>query len=289
MNAMNEKLNTGASRSIGAILIDSGRLTPEAAERILKLQKEQGMRFGDAAIQLGLLTEDDIQQALSRQYDYPYLMPGDDRIDEEVVAAFKPFSPIVEQLRALRSQLMLRWFDAEVGHKTLAIVSPGRGEGRSFTAANLAVVFSQLGERTLLIDADLRNPSQHKLFRLSNKLGLSSLLAGRAEQAETITRISGLIDLSVMPAGATPPNPQELLSRPVFNALMASLQGQYDIIIVDTPAGAESADCQAIAARTRGAVVVARKDISLAPQVQALVSSLQSAGVAVVGAALNNG
>ena len=130
---------------------------------------------------------------------------------------------------------------------------------------------------------------RHKLFRLSNKLGLSSLLAGRAEQAETITRISGLIDLSVMPAGATPPNPQELLSRPVFNALMASLQGQYDIIIVDTPAGAESADCQAIAARTRGAVVVARKDISLAPQVQALVSSLQSAGVAVVGAALNNG
>lgn len=289
MNAMNEKLNTGTSRAIGAILIDSGRLTPEAAERILKLQKEQGMRFGDAAIQLGLLSEDDIQQALSRQYDYPYLMPGDDRIGEEVVAAFKPFSPIVEQLRALRSQLMLRWFDAEAGHKTMSIVSPGRGEGRSFTAANLAVVFSQLGERTLLIDADLRNPSQHKLFRLSNKLGLSSLLAGRAEQAETVTRISGLIDLSVMPAGATPPNPQELLSRPIFNALMASLQGQYDIIIVDTPAGAESADCQAIAARTRGALVVARKDLSSAPQVQTLVASLQNAGVAVVGSVLNKG
>jgi receptor protein-tyrosine kinase len=289
MNAINEKITTGSGRSIGAILIDSGRLTPEAAERILKLQKEQGMRFGDAAIQLGLLTEEDIQQALSRQYDYPYLMPGDERIDEEVVAAFKPFSPIVEQMRALRSQLMLRWFDAEVGHKTLAVVSAGRGEGRSFTAANLAVVFSQLGERTLLIDADLRNPSQHKLFRLSNKLGLSSLLAGRAEQGETVTRIAGLIDLSVMPAGATPPNPQELLSRPLFNALMASLQGQYDIIVVDTPAGADSADCQAIAARTRGALVVARKDIASAPQVHNLVASLQHAGVAVVGSVLNKG
>lgn len=286
---MNEKLDTGAGRSIGAILIDNGRLTPDAAERILKLQKEQGLRFGDAAIQLGLLTEADIQQALSRQYDYPYLMPGDERVSEEVVAAFKPFSPIVEQLRAVRSQLMLRWFDADVGHKTLAVVSAGRAEGRSFTAANLAVVFSQLGERTLLIDADLRNPSQHGFFRLPNKLGLSSLLAGRAELAEAVTRIPGLIDLSVLPAGATPPNPQELLARPVFNALMATAAGQYDIVIVDTPAGAETADAQTIAARTRGAVVVARKDLSSAPALQAFVTSLQHSGVAVVGAVLNNG
>lgn len=286
---MTEKLDTGAGRSIGAILIDNGRLSPDAAERILKLQKEQGLRFGDAAIQLGLLSEADIQQALSRQYDYPYLMPGDDRVSEEVVAAFKPFSPIVEQLRAVRSQLMLRWFDAEIGHKTLAVVSAGRAEGRSFTAANLAVVFSQLGERTLLIDADLRNPSQHNLFRLENKLGLSSLLAGRAELAEAVIRIPGLIDLSVLPAGATPPNPQELLARPVFNALMATAAGQYDIVIVDTPAGAETADSQTIAARTRGAVVVARKDRSSAPALQAFVTSLQHSGVAVVGAVLNNG
>lgn len=289
MNAMTEKLDTGAGCSIGAILIDNGRLTPEAAERILKLQKEQGLRFGDAAIQLGLLSEADIQQALSRQYDYPYLMPGDERVSEEVVAAFKPFSPIVEQLRAVRSQLMLRWFDAEIGHKTLAVVSASRADGRSFTAANLAVVFSQLGERTLLIDADLRNPSQHQLFRLENKLGLSSLLAGRTELSEAVTRIPGLIDLSVLPAGATPPNPQELLARPVFNALMATAAGQYDIVIVDTPAGAETADSQTIAARTRGAVVVARKDRSSAPALQAFVTSLQHSGVAVVGAVLNNG
>ena len=289
MNAFTETPTAGAGRSIGAILIDNGRLTPEAAERILKLQKEQGMRFGDAAIQLGLLTEEDIQQALSRQYEYPYLMPGDDRVSEEVIAAFKPFSPVVEQLRALRSQLMLRWFDAETGHKALAVVSPDAGEGRSFIAANLAVVFSQLGERTLLIDADLRNPSQHQLFRLSNKLGLSSILAGRAELEETVTRIPGLIDLSVMPAGATPPNPQELLSRPLFSALMATVQGQYDIVVVDTPAGAITADHQTIAARTRGALVVARKDITSAPHLQSLVAALQHSGVEVVGSVLNNG
>ena len=288
MNSMTDKTNTGSGRSIGAILIDSGRLSTSAAERILKLQKEQGMRFGDAAIQLGLLTEADIQQALSCQYDYPYLMPGDVHVSEEVVAAFKPFSPVVEQLRALRSQLMLRWFDADAGHKTLAVVAAGRGAGRSFTAANLAVVFSQLGERTLLIDADLRNPRQHQLFQLPNKLGLSSLLAGRTELAEAVTRIQGLIDLSVLPAGAIPPNPQELLARPVFNALMATAAGQYDIVIVDTPSGIETADSQTIAARTRGAVVVARKDISSAPALQGFVSSLQHSGVTVVGAVLNN-
>ncbi len=289
MNAMTDNLKPAAGRSIGALLIDSGRLTPDAAERILKLQKEQGLRFGDAAIQLGLLSDADIQQALSRQYDYPYLMPGDDRISEEVVAAFKPFSPVVEQLRALRSQLMLRWFDAESGRKALAVVSPDNGEGRSFTAANLAVVFSQLGERTLLVDADLRQPRQHQLFRLANKVGLSSVLAGRAELAEAITRIPGLRDLSVLPAGAVPPNPQELLSRPVFTALLATLQAQYDIVIIDTPPAGRTADAQAITARAHGALVVARKDITALPALQAMVTSLQQGGGNVVGSLLNNG
>jgi protein-tyrosine kinase len=238
MNAMTEPTKAATSgRSIGAILIDSGRLSLEDAERILKLQKDENLRFGDAAIQLGLLTDGDIQQVLASQYDYPYLPPGDERLEEDIVAAFKPFSPVVEQLRALRSQLMLRWFDADAGHKSLAIVSPGRGEGRSFTAANLAVVFSQLGEHTLLIDANLRHPSQHELFKLPNRTGLSSVLAGRAELAESVTRISGLVDLSVLPAGPIPPNPQELLSRPLFAALMATASGQYDVVIVDTPAG----------------------------------------------------
>jgi receptor protein-tyrosine kinase len=280
---------TPPARSIGAILIDNGRLSPDAAERILKLQKEGNLRFGDAAIQLGLLTEEDIQQALASQYDYPYLLPGDNRVSETVIAAFKPFSPVVEQLRALRSQLMLRWFDADIGHKALAITSAGNGEGRSFIAANLAVVFSQLGERTLLIDADLRNPSQHKLFCLLNSTGLSSVLSGRGEVAATIHRIPGLMDISVMTAGPKPPNPQELLSRPAFGSLIANLQEQYDIVVVDTSAGNETADVQTIASRTRGALVIARKDVTSAPQLQRLVTSLQHSGVTVVGSLLNNG
>lgn len=289
MNAITDTLHASSGRSIGAILIDSGRLSPEAVERILQLQKEEGMRFGDAAIRLDLLTEHDIRQALSQQFDYSYLMPGDDHVSEEVIAAFKPFSPVAEQLRFLRSQLKLRWFDAEAGTRVIAIVSPEAGEGRSFVAANLAVVFAQLGERTLLIDADLRQPRQHELFRLPNKMGLSSILAARTPLSGCISRIPGLMGLTVLPAGPIPPNPQELLSRPAFTALIVYVQRHFDVVIVDTPAGARSADTQAITTRTRGALVVGRKNLTSISSLQAMANSLQHGGVTVVGSLLNNG
>lgn len=290
MNTMTDSLHAGSGRTIGAILMDSGRLGPEAAERILKLQKEQGLRFGDAAIQLGLLSEAEVQQALAQQYAYPYLMPGDSHVSEEVVAAFKPFSPLVEQMRALRSQLMLRWFDASAGQQALAITSPEQGDGRSFISANLAVVFSQLGERTLLIDADLRRPRQHELFRLDNKQGLSGILAGRGQLSEGVRRIPGLLGLSVLPAGPLPPNPQELLSRAhAFPGLLAAARSHYDVILVDTPAASPSADAQAVGSATRGALVLARKDITPMAGLLALVAALQHGGAQVLGSVLNNG
>lgn len=290
MNTMTDSLHAGSGRTIGAILMDSGRLGPEAAERILKLQKEQGLRFGDAAIQLGLLSEAEVQQALAQQYAYPYLMPGDSHVSEEVVAAFKPFSPLVEQMRALRSQLMLRWFDASAGQQALAITSPEQGDGRSFISANLAVVFSQLGERTLLIDADLRRPRLHELFHLDNKQGLSGILAGRGQLSEGVRRIPGLLGLSVLPAGPLPPNPQELLSRAhAFPGLLAAARSHYDVILVDTPAASPSADAQAVGSATRGALVLARRDITPMAGLQALVLALQHGGAQVLGSVLNNG
>ncbi|TMH13144.1 MAG: chain length determinant protein tyrosine kinase EpsG, partial [Betaproteobacteria bacterium] len=170
-----------ANRSIGAILMDSGVLSPEDAERILLFQKEHGLRFGEAAIRLGLLSEADIQFALSRQFSYAYLRTMGDKkpLSDELVAAYQPFSPRVEQLRAIRSQLMLRWFDKAEQRQVMTVVGTEPGEGRSYLAANLAVVFSQLGERTLLIDADMRRPRQHELFLLQNKVGLSTVLSGR--------------------------------------------------------------------------------------------------------------
>jgi receptor protein-tyrosine kinase len=275
-------------RSIGAILVDEGRLKAESAEAILRLQREQGLRFGDAAIQLGLITKEDIDFAISRQFDYPYLRRGQSAVSESLVAAYDPFTSQVEALRALRSQLMLRWFEADISRKALAIVSAEHDEGRSFIAANLAVVFSQLGEHTLLIDADMRNPCQHQLFGLDNRAGLSAILTGRGGP-ETIQRIPDLRDLSVLPAGAQPPNPLELLARPEFCQLVRhEWANEYDVLIIDAPPDAEIADAQTIASCAGGAMIVVRRNASRISRVRGLAESLAQTGVTIVGTVLND-
>lgn len=277
----------GNERSLGAILIDSGKLTPSDAERVMWLQKEQGLRFGTAAVQLGLVTEADIEFALSRQFEYSYLGAGDERIHPDVIAAFQPFSPVVEQLRALRTQLLLRWFSA-TGNKMLVVASPDRGEGRSFIAANLAVVFSQLGERVLLVDADLRHPRQHMLFKIQNRLGLSALLSGRGTQGGAFESVPGLRNLAVLGSGAQAPNPQELLSRASADLVLRDAAQEFDVVIVDTPAAALYADAQAVAARAGGALLVARENTTDSRRLRHLTESLSQVGTAVVGSVLNH-
>jgi len=272
-------------RSVGAILVDSGKLTLQDAEQIIGLQKQRGIRFGEAALQLGLLSKDDLQFALARQYGYPYLRRGESSGSDDVVAAYLPYSAKVETLRALRSQLMLRWFTGEAG-KALAIVSPGRGEGRSYLAANLAVVFAQLGERTLLVDADMRHGRQHQLFGIENQAGLSTVLSSRSSSVP-VQRVPGMIDLSIVASGPTPPNPQELLGREVFPKLLGKLSGAFDVIIIDTPAGTSYADSQTIGARTGGALMVVRQNKTGIHSAGKFGETLGQLGTALVGAVLN--
>lgn len=270
--------------SIGRILLELGKLTPEDVERVLRLQKERGIRFGDAAQRLGLITEADIQQVLARQFDYPCLQPGQGKYPAELVAAYQPFSAQVEILRAVRSQLMLRWFAA--GRKTLAVASINSGEGASLFTANLAVVFSQLGERTLLVDANLRRPRQHEIFNLGNKQGLSDVLAGRAAAMDVISRVESFVDLSVLPAGTLPPNPQELLSRASFGELNESLVSQFDVVLSDTAAFSTGADTLAIAARAGGVLLVAHKNNTRMADISATSEQLGRIGAEVVGSVL---
>jgi protein-tyrosine kinase len=279
-------MHRNPGHSIGAILVDAGRLRIEDADVIMRLQREKGLRFGEAAKQLGLLTEADIDFALARQFRYPYVIRGSSTLDEEIVAAYTPAAPEVEALRALRSQLMLRWFAPDVKNKTLAIVSTERNEGRSWLAANLAVVFSQLGERTLLIDADLRHPRQHTLFGIGNVAGLSVILSGRGS-LDAVQAIPDLPGLSVLPAGALPPNPQELLGGEQFASLLDHLYGLFDVVIVDTPSMTETADAQVVAARAGGALVVARKNVSRASRLRESVNLLAQGNTQIVGCVMN--
>lgn len=273
-------------RSIGALLVSSGKISISDAETILRHARAEGLRFGDAAVRMGFVTLTDVQHALACQFDYPYLPQNDASVSRELLAALAPFSAHVEALRALRTQLMLRWFEAEAPHKALAIVSAGRGEGRSYMAANLAVVFSQLGERTLLIDADLRSPRQHQIFHLHDRFGLSALLSDRGDE-NSVHRIPKLIGLSVLPAGAIPPNPLELLGRPAFPMLLQELSQRFDVILVDTPAVERGADFQNVVSVTKGALVIARRNVTRVATLNSVAEAVVNATGRVVGVALN--
>lgn len=278
LSAVNEEPN------VGRLLLDAGKLTAADAERVLHVQKTENLRFGEAALKLGVITETDLQQALSQQFAYPYLSSGEGNFSPELIAAYQPFGSQVEKLRALRSQLMLRWFSN--GHKTLTIAGINAGDGASYLAANLAVVFSQLGERTLLIDADLRRPRQHVLFNLGNRPGLSDLLVGRAN-ISAVARIPAFLNLSVLTAGAVPPNPAELLSRAATPIQLEDMSQYYDVILIDTSAADASSDAAMVAARTGAALLVLRQDHTQLAAAAAFQANLASAGAVLIGTVLN--
>lgn len=273
------------AQPMGRMLIESGRLGPDDVQRILDYQTRAGLPFGEAGVALGLLGDDDVQQVLAAQFGYSALAP-DSGLAPELVAATDPDSDAVEHLRALRSQLMLRWFENDQRQAALAVVSPGAGEGRSWIAANLAVLFSQLGKRTILIDADLRRPRQHQIFGVPGRIGLSAILAGRAGW-DAVTEVKAVPGLWLLPAGAMPPNPQELLARPGFARVITALRSSYEVILVDTPAAESCADAGTIAARAGAALMVACRDRSSVPRLASLSEDLRQFGITVVGAVLN--
>jgi protein-tyrosine kinase len=273
-------------RAIGAILVEQGRLNVADVEEIQRFANLQGVRFGDAAVQLQRLTQDDIESAIAQQYNYPVLARGGETgVADDVIAGHQPQSEAVEPLRALRSQLILRWLN-NTNRKVLAVTSAERGEGRSWLAANLATMFAQLGERTLLIDADMRHPRQHRLFNIDNSVGLSALLTGRAGR-EIARRIHPQLRLFVLPAGIIPPNPQELLARQVFDVILDHFASQFSLVIIDTPAISETADAQILAANAGSAIMVARRNHTLQSRLVAAMDSLTQTGVNVVGSVIN--
>ncbi len=276
-------------RSIGRILVDSGKLTVEQAEQVAALQREEGMYFGEAAKKLKLVTESDIQHALSKQFNYPYLKVTEGIFSDELIAAYHPFSSQAEALRGIRSQILMN-LPRDVC-STIAVVGSNPREGRSYLAANLAVLFGQMGKRTLLVDADLRHPRQHELFKFNSRVGLSAMLAGRVkkEDLEHLPEsIPFFTHLSVLGAGAVPPNPLELLAGDRLPRILRELSIYYDIILIDTPAARSQSDVQPVAICAGNALLVTRKNHTRFSDTQRLVNMLQNAQVKIVGSILND-
>jgi chain length determinant protein tyrosine kinase EpsG len=273
-------------RSIGAILIEEGKLSAADADQVAEQQRRLGLRFGEAALHLNLISENDLRHALATQFEFSYLTAGPDDVSRELVAAYEPFHRRVEELRSIRTQLLIRWYNPDAGRRTLAIVSPGSREGRSYVAANLAIVFSQLGLRTLLVDADLRAPRQHSIFNIPDRVGLSAAISGRADHRSAVT-IPGMSGLSVLPAGTIPPNPQELLSRATFASLLKEAQNDFDVVLVDTPPASLYADVHTIAYRTGDALLLARKDQTRIGDTVRVTRELADNGTRIVGTVMN--
>jgi protein-tyrosine kinase len=269
--------------SMGRMLVEQGKLTPRDAERIAQFQREKGLRFGEAAQQLQLVSELDVRKVLACQFDFPYLQPDDPRLDPELVAAYDPHGPAAEVLRAIRSQLLLRWFEA--GRKGLAVVGINPGDGSSRLCANLAISLAQIGKHVLLIDGNLKRPRQEHLFRLGKRQGLSDLLAGRCGN-EVVQHVAGFRTLSVLPAGTPVPNPQELLGQSALRALLDTLGANRDVVLVDAPAFSFSADAFTLAARVGGVLLLVRKDATRLADVNAVNAQLGAIGVEVVGSVL---
>lgn len=270
-------------KRIGMQLVLMGRLDKTAIPAIVAKQRKSNLRFGEAAIKLGLVKRKDVEDALLRQYDFPSPPPW--AHSGEVVIAAAAMGPVAESIRTLRAQLALHWLNQR-DVQFLAVVSAARGEGRTFIAANLAVAFAQLHERTLLIDMDLRHARLHQIFRVENQHGLSSLASGRGTGGE-IQRIVGYDSLSLLPAGPRPPHPQELLTARWMGPVLDAVRREFDVVIVDTPAFCCGADAQIVSAQARQALLVSAPGAATRDDTERMLGACRQVGATIAGAVIN--
>lgn len=205
--------------------------------------------------------------------------------DLSLTPAHHPHAPRSEQLRALRTELMMRPEDSDRG-EVVTLLSPGCGEGRSQLAAELAITFAQLGRPTLLLDADMRHPRQHLLFGVDNRHGLSRMLAeGRPPR---LYPVSGMPHLMLHPAGAPPSNPVELLSSPAFEQALRRYRQDYDFVVIDTPPLGTYADALAVINLARRGLVLTRAQRTRYQETRQMLRRLAATRAQILGSVINH-
>jgi protein-tyrosine kinase len=275
-------------RAIGELIRDARNLSADDLDRISQYQRENNLRFGEAAIALGLAETEDVLQALAQQFKYAYADEDRRKTSPELVMQNQPFGHQAEAFRAIRSQVLMRTAPAEgkTGRRPLAVVSPDSGDGKTFFCANLAVALAQLGGKVLVIDADMRGARMHQVFDVDNTIGLSNLLSGRGGKG-VVKAVPGMPNLFVLPVGIQPPNPLELAEGLAFGMLLREVAIKFDHILVDTPAAVFGSDSVVIAARCGSALVVTRRDANKVAMLQELVDSLQAGQTRMAGVVMN--
>lgn len=284
MPELNEA-QSGATKigRLGELFLQKGLLTEAQVEQISVEQREKKLRFGDAALALGLLSQAEIDSALGEQFGVGSKDLYNGSADKKLRFFHAPFSKEAEEIRGLRSELLLKYGAQE--KIKFALISPGTAEGKTYMAASLAIALSQVGRKTLLIDADLRTGNLHELFSLGVRDGLSSVLIGRLAMSDALIPL--MPNLHILPAGPRAPNPLEILRAPRLRELLDSCHDQFDAFVFDTCAASESSDAQMVAHQIGVALLVAQKDLTVLSDLRQTRSDMQAAGVNVIGTIYN--
>ena len=195
----------------------------------------------------------------------------------------KPKSITAEAYRTLRTNIQYSSFDKEV--RVIVVTSSEAGEGKSTTAGNLAISFSQAQKKTIMIDCDLRKPSLHKKFRISNMVGLSDLLKGRESLKEAVHKYNDYLD--ILTSGKVPPNPAEMLGSRSMENLLEKLKEEYDMIIIDSAPLQAVTDAQILSRKADGTIIVVRAEKTKRDSVIQAKELLQKVDANILGIVLN--
>ena len=191
-------------------------------------------------------------------------------------------SPISETYRTLRTNIQFTALDTE--EKVLLVTSAGMGEGKSTTIANLAVSIAESGKKVLLIDCDMRRPTIHKIFRLSNQKGISDYLIGQVALGEVIHSVEEF--LHILTSGTIPPNPSELLGSKSMERFLNEMRKEYDYILLDAPPVMAVTDAQVLSTLSNGVILVVASGKAQRELAKRSKELLETVGAKIVGAVL---
>lgn len=283
MNAATEL--SPSRRLLENALIRQCGFSERVVQNILDAQRAYNESFADAAIRLGYASADDIDKATASCRRIALVETKALQPCPQLQLLQDPFNPRSERIRALRTELLLRP-DVTGKANAVAVLSPGSGEGRSLLAAELAMSFAQLGQATLLIDADFRHPRQQVLFGSDSRQGLSQAIASPAQTH--MQAVESLPYLSVLTTGELPSSPLELLSDGRFGVLIDDLRHRYDHIIVDTPAAGETSDAFAIATLVARVLILSRAHHTSYKATREMLRRLAATRSQTVGAVISH-
>ncbi len=210
--------------------------------------------------------------------------PETKRLVSRLITHFAPKSPISEAYRTFRTNIQYTKLDNDL--KALLVTSPGPGEGKSTSVANLAITMAQMGSKVLLIDSDLRRPILHSIFNIDRRVGLSNVLVGRAtiEEAAQTTEIENLF---VMPCGTLPPNPSELLGSSAMRATLDAMKQKFDIVLFDSPPIIAVTDAAVLSSQLDGVILVIKSGQTDREAAFRAYTLLKNVKTRILGALLN--